>query len=46
VFPLNVKVPLDEPVQTVPPPVTLPPTELGVTVTVVEEEVAAVHEPY
>ena len=46
VFPLKVRVPLVEPEQMVDPPVTLPPTEPGFTVTVVAEEVAGVHDPF
>ena len=46
VFPDNVKVPLVAPEQMVVPPVTLPPTEPGFTVTVVAEEVAGVHDPF
>ena len=46
VFPLNVNVPLVDPEQIVDPPVTLPPTEPGFTVTVVAEEVAGVHDPF
>ena len=45
VFPDNVKVPLVEPEQIVDPPVTLPPTDEGFTVTVVADEVAGVHDP-
>jgi hypothetical protein len=46
VFPLKVKVPLVAPEHIVVPPETLPPTDAGLTVTVVAEEVAAVHEPF
>ena len=46
VFPLKVRVPLVAPEQIVDPPVTLPPTEPGFTVTVVAEDVAGVHEPF
>jgi hypothetical protein len=46
VFPLKVKVPLDKPEQIVVPPETLPPTDAGLTVTIVSDEVAAVHEPF
>ena len=45
VLPLNVKVPLVEPEQILVPPLTLPPTETGVTVTVVAAELASAHEP-
>ena len=45
VFPDNVKVPLVAPEQMVVPPVTLPPTDEGFTVTVVADEVAGVHDP-
>ena len=45
VFPLSVNVPLVEPEQIVDPPVTLPPTEPGFTVTVVDDEVADAHDP-
>ena len=41
VLPLNVNVPLVEPVQMVVPPLTLPPTLAGVTVTVVVVEFAS-----
>ena len=46
VFPLNVNVPLVDPEQMVDPPVTLPPTDGEVIVTVVADEVAEVHEPF
>jgi len=46
VFPLNVKVPLVAPEHIVVPPETLPPTDAGLTVTVVADEVAAVQEPF
>ena len=46
VFPLKVNVPLVEPEQMVDPPVTLPPTDEGFTVTVVDDEVADEHEPF
>ena len=46
VFPLSVNVPLVAPEQMVVPPVTLPPTEPGFTVTVVAEEVADAHDPF
>ena len=46
VFPLKVKVPLVAPEQMVEPPVTLPPTDAGFTVTVVADEVAGVHDPF
>ena len=46
VFPLKVKVPLVAPEQIVVSPDTLPPTDAGVTVTVVVDDVAAVHEPF
>ena len=45
VFPLNVKVPLDKPEQIVVPPETLPPTDAGLTVTVVSDDVADEQEP-
>ena len=45
VCPLNVNVPLVEPEQIVVPPVTEPPTDPGVTVTVVAEELAVAHDP-
>ena len=45
VLPLKVNVPLVEPEQIVDPPFTLPPTEIGATVTVVGAEVSGVHEP-
>jgi hypothetical protein len=45
VCPLNDRVPAELPVQILLPPVTDPPTEAGVTVTVVEAELAAAHEP-
>ena len=45
VFPDNVKVPLVAPEQMVDPPVTLPPTDPGFTVTVVADEVADAHDP-
>ena len=46
VFPLNVNVPLVDPEQMVDPPVTLPPTDGEVIVTVVADEVAGVHDPF
>ena len=45
VLPLKVSCALVEPEQIVVPPVTLPPTEVGSTVTVVEDELAEAHEP-
>ena len=46
VCPLSVNVPLVDPEQMVVPPVTLPPALVGLTVTVVAEEVAGAHEPF
>jgi hypothetical protein len=45
VCPLKVKVPLVDPEQIVVPPLTLPPTDAGFTVTVVADEVAEAQEP-
>ena len=45
VLPLKVSCALVEPEQIVVPPVTVPPTELGSTVTVVDDEFAEAHEP-
>jgi hypothetical protein len=45
VFPLKVRVPLVAPEQIVVPPVTLPPTEPGFTVTVVADEVSELQLP-
>jgi hypothetical protein len=45
VCPLKVNVPLVEPEQMDVPPLTLPPTDAGFTVTVVADEVAEAHEP-
>jgi hypothetical protein len=45
VLPLNVSVPLVDPVQMLVPPLTLPPTEVGLIVTVVVEEFAMGHVP-
>ena len=45
VCPLNVKVPLVEPEHTLVPPVTLPPTEAGLTITVVGVDVSGVQLP-
>ena len=45
VFPLKVKVPLVAPEQIVVPPDTLPPTDAGVTVTVVVDDVADEQDP-
>ena len=44
-LPLNVNVPLVEPEQIVEPPLTLPPTDPGLTVTVVVDEVAVAQLP-
>jgi hypothetical protein len=46
VCPLKVKVPLVDPEQIVVPPLTLPPTEVGDTVTVVAVAVSGVQEPF
>jgi hypothetical protein len=46
VLPDNVNVPLVEPEHIVEPPVTPPPTEPGLTVTVVADDVAGVHDPF
>ena len=46
VLPLNVSCALVDPEQIVVPPVTLPPAEVGLTVTVVADEFAAVQEPF
>ena len=46
VLPLKVSKPLVEPGQIVVPPVTEPPTEPGLTVTVVADELSAAHEPF
>ena len=45
VFPDKVNVPLVEPEQTVAPPLTEPPTDVGSTVTVVVDEFALEHVP-
>ena len=45
VFPDKVNVPLVDPVHIVEPPLTLPPTELGITVTVTADEFALEHVP-
>ena len=45
VLPLKVKVPVDKPSQTDVPPLTLPPTVAGSTVTVVEDEATAEQVP-
>ena len=45
-FPLRDKLPLVDPEHIVVPPLTLPPTDAGLTVTVVAEEVSGVHEPF
>ncbi len=45
VLPLNVSVPLVDPVQMLVPPLTLPPAVAGVTVTVVVDELASGHVP-
>ena len=45
VLPLKVNVPLVDPEQIVVPPETLPPTEPGLTVTVVADEVAVAQVP-
>ena len=45
VLPLNVSCALVEPEQIAVPPVTDPPTEVGSTVTVVDDEFADAHEP-
>ena len=45
VLPLNVKVVLFVPVQTVAPPATVPPTDVGDTVTVAVAEFADEHAP-
>ena len=45
VWPLKVNVPLVEPEQRVEPPLTLPPTLVGDTVTVVADEATSAHEP-
>ena len=45
VLPLKVSNPLVEPEQIVVPPVTEPPTEVGLTVTVVDDELAIAHTP-
>ena len=45
VFPLSVNVPLVDPEQIVDPPVTLPPTDAGFTVTVVVDELAEAQLP-
>ena len=44
-FPLNTNVPLVDPEQIEVPPVTLPPTDAGFTVTVVVDEFADAQEP-
>ena len=46
VFPVNVNVPLVEPEQIFAPPETLPPTEVGLTVTVVAVEVSGLQLPF
>ena len=45
VLPLKVSCALVEPEQIVVPPVTDPPAEVGLTVTVVDDELAEEHEP-
>ena len=45
VLPLKVSCALVEPEQIVVPPVTLPPAEVRLTVTVVDDEFAEAHEP-
>ena len=45
VLPLKVNVPLVDPEQIVEPPLTLPPTDVGLTVTVVVVEVAVAQTP-
>ena len=46
VLPDKVKVPLVEPVQMLVPPLTLPPAEVGLIVTVVDVEFATGHVPF
>ena len=46
VCPLSVNVPLVEPLHIVVPPLTLPPTEVGVTVSVAEFEYATGQVPF
>ena len=45
ILPLSVNVPLVAPEQIVVPPLTLPPAVAGVTVTVVDDELASGHVP-